>query len=253
MKGDNDSWCTQESDVLEILGYVGLTCVDLDTASNVSSVVPCRFAYTFTDDRTEERFPAWWRHEILTTEVTPGGKKIIANSLEHRWPACCTVWCNPPYSNPASFVASALVHMLEGGAGAMLVPNYGLDTAWGQALLAVLSWVQGVGIDVAILCGESGALRLLAMSKFCAPYVGTRLLEWCDSQKLWARWSDLACALWMMKGRLAFVDPETLQVVANNRGGSMVFYWGVKVTRPNDGVLLQSVTGRGLHNGLLAR
>lgn len=243
MKGDNDSWCTQLEDFAAFCEAVEIEGLDLDTASNASSRILCRVAFTDTSDSTPERSDTEWAELLVHVERTPGGRQEPRSGLQHAWPPSLSVWCNPPYSNPASWVACMMVHWLQFGRGIMLLPNYGLDTAWGQAVLAMIAYsnpaedARDKGLVAHNLCK---AILALCDTRFCAPYPAERLRAFADENVLRDLWAEgLFARVWVPRGRLAFMDPDTLQVVPNNRGGSMVVYWGFGAVAPlGDGVLL---------------
>lgn len=223
MKGDNDSWCTDLADVTLALNAVGLKYVDFDPGTNASSVVPCRIGYTGSDVCAPPLDVA----SVGLHPVSPGGKLLPRNGLEHPWPGQLTVYNNPPYSNPTPWVGQALVHALEGGRGILLLPTYGLDTAWAQALLSFLRLTQ---LDTRWSRAVADAFMLtlldLADSRFNVPVVSERLRNWAHADAIAGVWSTLHCRLWMLRGRLAFIDPETREPAKNNRGGSMFVFYG---------------------------
>lgn len=123
-----DNWCTDGRELLLVERMTGLREFDLDPASNVFSRVPARIA-------CHGGPPLLTLPDLTTQPAYPGGRlRLKVSGLSFEWPAAWKVWKNPPYSDPAPWVAQALWHACAGGQGVALLPGT-LDTFWGQAVL----------------------------------------------------------------------------------------------------------------------
>lgn len=123
-----DNWCTDSRELDLVEKICGVREWHLDPATNTHSRVPalvaCHGGIALADPPLLPQQPAF-----------PGGRlRMKVDGLSFEWPAAWDVWENPPYSDPAPWVAQALWHACAGGRGVALLPGT-LDTFWGQAVL----------------------------------------------------------------------------------------------------------------------
>lgn len=210
-----DNWCThgRELDVVESI--CGVRDWDLDPASNRHSRVPAKVAcYGGAALPVVPTLP--------TLSAFSGGRlRLLADGLSFLWPAGWKVWNNPPYSDPAPWVAQMVWHAIGGGSGVGLVPGC-LDTFWGQAVLKARTNAEEAMYTVT----KTGSARACAAG--CA---FTNLVDEveaagapdCDLFERSLRWQVL-----MLRRRVSFIDPTRPWhgPVPGNRGSSMLIFWG---------------------------
>lgn len=208
-----DNWCTDQRELDIVASICGVREWDLDPASNPHSRVMTRVAC--------HGGPALARLLTLPFSAYPGGRvRAKVDGTSFVWPAEWTVWNNPPYSDPAPWVAQMIYHAGTGGRGSAILPGC-LDTSWGQAVLKARDHADA-------------AMQIVLRANSAKATAASAAFEelWWDCEAAGAPACDLLSnprwQVLMLRKRVSFRDPLRPYIgpVPGNRGSSMLLFWG---------------------------
>jgi len=218
-----DSWRTTPETLALVARICGVSSWDLDTASNVHSIVPARVSLL----GGTEPLPVL---ATLRGKPAPGGKvKASSCGLRSKWPVKAACWWNPPYNAMPPWLMQVLWHAGGGGRGAGIVPGNTLDSAWGQALLLARTDLRAAAVQLAEDIGDEYTCHALE-----AMHAGEEMEH-----------PDAPVRVFMIRGRVAFLDHRRgadAPPVKGNSGGSVLVFWGFpeldESSQPASGVWL---------------
>lgn len=211
-----DNWCTDTRELDLVEKICGVREWHLDPATNTHSRVPALIAC--------HGGPALARLPQLPAQPAfPGGRlRMKVDGLSFEWPTAWDVWENPPYSDPAGWVAQALWHACAGGRGVALLPGT-LDTFWGQAVLKARTSAEAALHTVFKTPSARTTAAYPRFSQLGRVWTPTESGDATGRLAWLISWQVL-----MLCRRVSFRDPERPWhgPVPGNRGSSMLVFWG---------------------------
>lgn len=247
---DTDNWRTDPGDFADFAAHAGffiptaptgivgvrpaIAAVDLDPCSNEGSQIPCRVS--LCGDGSRGPLCTLDYSVVAQTPVSIGGSLVNADGLGGPWPGDLSVWCNPPYSDPAPWVVQIVLHALQGGRGCGVLPCNMLETAWGQALLIACGARRYVLGEPAETSGHAltAALHALFTARGVPMHL-SRLLQAVLTAINEGRPFLGTFGLYIPSRRLGFIDPAG-EYQGSNRTGIMALAWGFPVEDPRTGI-----------------